>query len=320
MPAPIPRRWSVAALGVCLALSAVIPAVMPMAEAAATPVRPVSSISSPAVAAAAGELVRERVYGKRTFYRNVWDRDQSVVRPIASITKLMTALVVARAGDLGRKIKITWAEYDYVHEYGASNAGLIPGDILTAGQLLSAMLLPSGADAAMALAQSYGPGLTKFVAKMNALAWQLHMRSTHFTNFDGLQSSDVSTPANLIKLGVAAMNQASIRAVVKRKWFALPAAAHRHHYFWRNTNELLSRYPGTAGIKTGWTPDAGECLLFYTVYKKDTMIGVLLDTSATNSGESFVAAAELLNWALGRDVPIPPPTPPPTATPLILGG
>jgi serine-type D-Ala-D-Ala carboxypeptidase (penicillin-binding protein 5/6) len=313
MRAPIPRRWCLAALGACVALSMAIPAT-------ASAVSTTSALGrTPRVSAAAGELVRERVYGKKTYYKELWGRDQSGQRPAASITKLMTALVVARAGDLKRRIKITWAEYDYVHEYGASNAGLIPGDILTARALLYAMLLPSGADAAMALAESYGPGLPKFIAKMNALARTLHMTRSHFTNFDGLQSSDVSTPANLIKLGVAAMGEPAIRAVVRRRWYNLPAARHRHHYFWRNTNELLGRYPRTIGIKTGWTPEAGECLLFQTVYKKETLIGVVLDTSPTNSGESFVSAAELLNWGWHRHVPIPAPSPPPTDLRYALG-
>ena len=77
---------------------------------------------------------------------------------MASITKVMTALVVIRAGDLNRQITVPSAVIDYVLEWDASNAGLRPGDKLTARQLLYAMLLPSGADAAYALAEAYGPG------------------------------------------------------------------------------------------------------------------------------------------------------------------
>jgi len=269
----------------------------------------------PPISAAEGVLVNPGTG------RHIWAREQAVQRPIASITKLMTALVVARAGDLRRRITITQAEVNYVQSYGASNAGLRAGDILTARALLYAMLLPSGADAAMALAQSYGPGTPAFVRKMNALAAKLHMTSTDFTNFDGLlDPPDVSTPTNLIKLGEAAMRQPILRDVVSRMWYSLPAWPHRHHYYWKNTNLLLKRYPGAIGIKTGWTPEAGECLLFEAVYRRKVLIGVVLDSSPTNSGVSFVDAARLLNWAFGVNVPIPPPTPAPLRPRFSEGG
>src|SRR5262249_19535362 len=102
--------------------------------------------------------------------------------------------------------------------------------------------------------------------------------------------------------------------------YALTAWPHRHRYFWRNTNLLLKRYPGVIGIKTGWTPSAGECLLFEANHtyqhgknkgKTKRLIGVVLDSSATNSGNTFVDAGRRLNGAFGLHVPIPPPTPPP---------
>jgi D-alanyl-D-alanine carboxypeptidase (penicillin-binding protein 5/6) len=310
MPQLSQRRSWIAAVAASGSLVAVGLTATPASAAGAGTAR----AQSPGyVSAAAGELVNA------ANGRDLWGRDQAGQRPVASLTKVMTALVVVRAGDLSRRITITWAEVDYVREYSASNAGLHAGDILSARDLLYAMLLPSGADAAMALAESYGPGITRFVAKMNALARKLHLTSTHFTNFDGLQSSDVSTPTNLVKLGKAAMAEPAFMAVVKHKWYTLKAWPHRHYYHWLNTNLLLKRYPGVIGIKTGWTPAAGECLLFEATYRKKTLIGVVMDTSPTNSGESFVAAAVLLNWAFGRNVPIPPPTPPP-ASPAALGG
>ncbi|HET9897312.1 MAG TPA: D-alanyl-D-alanine carboxypeptidase [Streptosporangiaceae bacterium] len=289
------------------AMFAAVFAAVPQAMAASAPAgRHLGAArSAPFINAAAGELVNAKSG------QELWSRDQTVQRPVASLTKVMTALVVVTAGHLGRRIRITQAEVEYVRDFHASNAGLIAGDILSARNLLYAMLLPSGADAAMALAESYGPGIPAFVRKMNSLARKLHLTRTHFTNFDGLRSSDVSTPANLVKLGEAAMRHKAFRDVVKRKWFNLKAWPHRHHYFWRNTNLLLRRYPGTIGIKTGWTPAAGECLLFEAVYRKKTLIGVILDSAPANSGITFVDAARLLNRKFGRHVPIPPPTPPP---------
>ena len=104
------------------------------------------------------------------------------------------------------------------------------------------------------------------------------------------------------------MRQPILRDVVSRTSYSLPAWPHRHHYYWKNTNLLLQRYPGAIGIKTGWTPEAGECLLFEAVHRRKVLIGVVLDSSPTNSGVSFVDAAKLLNWAFGLNVPIPPPT------------
>jgi serine-type D-Ala-D-Ala carboxypeptidase (penicillin-binding protein 5/6) len=266
------------------------------------------------IRAVAGELVNVGT-GKV-----MWARHAAMQRPIASLTKVMTALVVIRAGHLRRRITITRAEVNYVRTYGASNAGLRAGDILTARALLYGMLLPSGADAAMALAQSYGPGIPAFVRKMNALARKLHMRDTNFTNVDGLQQTDVSTPADLIRLGEAAMRRPAFRQVVDRRWWSLPARPHRHHYFWRNSNLLLKRYPGVIGIKTGWTPPAGECLLFYAIHRKKVLIGVILDSAPTNSGVTFVDGAKLLNWGFHLNVRIPPPTPPALTARLAVGG
>jgi D-alanyl-D-alanine carboxypeptidase (penicillin-binding protein 5/6) len=313
MPGSGSRRSLAACAAVCAASSLVALAPAPFARAAGSAARQGRSRLA-GIDAVAGMLVNVRT-GK-----DLWNREQAVRRPIASLTKVMTALVVIRAGHLSRRIKITQEEIDYVETYGASNAGLHAGDILTARELLYATLLPSGADAAMALAISYGRGIHAFVRKMNALARRLHMTSTHFTNFDGLQSTDQSTARDLLKLGEAAMREPVFRRVVKRKWYWLHAWPHRHHYLWRNTNLLLKRYPGVIGIKTGWTPVAGECLLFEAVHHKRPLIGVLLDSAPTNEGVTFVDAAKLLNWAFGLHVPIPPPMPPPLRPEHAVGG
>lgn len=257
------------------------------------------------IAARAAELANA-VTGKQ-----LWGRRQYSKRPIASITKVMTAFVVARAGQLSRRIRITAADVEYAREHNATNAGLHAGDVLTARQLLYAMLLPSGADAAIALADSFGPGWHAFVRKMNATARRLHLVGTHFTNFDGLDSTDVSTPRNLLLLGEAAMGRAVIRAVVSRRHYLLRAAPHHHRYNWQNTNLLLGKYPGVIGIKTGWTKQAGECLLFEATHNKRTLIGVVLHSAATKTGATFTDAERLLNWGFGLQNAVTTPRPPP---------
>ena len=166
------------------------------------------------VEALGGDLV-DAVTGKR-----LWSRGLDQQRPMGSITKVMTALLVIRAGHLRRHIKITKAIPAYIRRHpGTSSAGLRAGDVLTVRQLLDAMLLPSGCDAALALARAYGPGRAAFVQKMNATALKLGLRRTHFSNFDGLplptEHSTYSTPRNLITLGRAAMKLRAFRRIVR---------------------------------------------------------------------------------------------------------
>src|SRR5216683_368143 len=212
--------------------------------------------------------------------RELWGRSINTVRPMGSITKVMTALVVIRDGNLGQKITIPAAAVAYVHRYGASSAGLRPGDTLTASALLDALLLPSGCDAAYVLAAAYGHGWTAFVAQMNATAKRLGLAHTHFANFDGLPwpaaTSTYSTPADLIALGRAAMALAPFRAVVDQRAYHLAARAGHHAYTWRSTDLLLASYAGADGIKTGFTAAAGYCLLFEARSGSRVLIGVVL--------------------------------------------
>lgn len=231
----------------------------------------------------------------------LWSKKLHVKRPIGSIAKVMTALVVLQAGDLNRKITVTRAAIRYVRRTGASSAGLVRGDVLTARQLLEAMLVPSGCDAAYLLATAYGPGRAAFIRKMNVTAKILGLGSTHFTSFDGMpfptEYSTYSTPANLIRLGEAAMKYRLFREIVRQRSYLLHGARHHHRYFWTSTNLLLSSYPGTLGIKTGSTLAAGDCLLFEARRGSRTLIGVVLHANPTDSVYSrFIMAARLLNW------------------------
>ena len=231
----------------------------------------------------------------------LWSRDLNTELPMASITKVMTALVVIKAGDLDRKITVPSAVVGYVAEYDASSADLWPGDVLTASQLLEGLLLPSGADAAYALAEAYGPGFAAFIAKMNATARLLGMTRTHFSNFDGLPwptgHSTYSTPANLIELGRVAMISAVFRSIVNRRSYRIAAGSGHHAYFWQNLNPLLGVYRGAIGIKTGYTPAAGHCLLFEVTRRGGSFIGVNLDSPGVGTTVNGADATRMLNWA-----------------------
>jgi serine-type D-Ala-D-Ala carboxypeptidase (penicillin-binding protein 5/6) len=234
----------------------------------------------------------------------LWSRGLNTERPMASITKVMTAYVVIRAGALNRRITVPSAVIDYVLEHDASNAGLRPGDKLTAAQLLYALLLPSGADAAYALAEAYGPGLSAFIAKMNATARLLGMSRTHFSNFDGLpyptEYSTYSTPANLLTLGRAAMRYRVFRSVVDTRSYRIAAGSGHHGYLWRNLNPLLGHYPGAIGIKPGYTGAAGQCLLFEATRNGYTVIGVTLHSPGSIDSVNSADATRILNWAFSR--------------------
>jgi serine-type D-Ala-D-Ala carboxypeptidase (penicillin-binding protein 5/6) len=231
----------------------------------------------------------------------LWSRDLNTEVPMASITKVMTALVVIRAGHLSRRITVPSAVIGYVEEHDASSAGLRPGDTLTASQLLEALLLPSGADAAYTLAEAYGPGLSAFIAKMNATAKLLGMTRTHFSNFDGLPYpsgfSTYSTPANLLKLGRVAMTSAVFRSIVDRRFYRVTSGSGHHAYFWTNLNPLLGVYRGAIGIKTGYTPAAGHCLLFEVTRGGRSFIGVNLDSPGVGTTVNGADATRMLSWA-----------------------
>jgi serine-type D-Ala-D-Ala carboxypeptidase (penicillin-binding protein 5/6) len=231
----------------------------------------------------------------------VWAKAANVERPIGSIAKVMTALLVLKAGNLNQKITVSEAAVKYVERDGASSAGLIAGDVLTARQLLAAMLIPSGCDAAFLLATAYGPGREAFIREMNAMAVTLGMTSTHFSNFDGMpyptEYTTYSTPADLIKLGEAAMQYPLFRAIVSDKRYYLPTTSAHHSYRWQNTNTLLGSYKGTVGIKTGDTKAAGNCLLFEARRDGVTLIGAVLHASPTaNPASAINVARQLLTW------------------------
>jgi len=233
----------------------------------------------------------------------LWGRDVDTERPMASVTKVMTALLVLESGTLGHQIGVPGAAVSYAWRYGGETAALHSGDVLTAQELLEALLLPSGADAAYTLANAYGPGLNAFIARMNATAAQLGMKDTHFTSPDGLpyptETSTYSTPSDLLTLGLAAMRYPAFRSIVDLRFYHLPKGPGHHEYWWDNTDDLIGSYQGAVGIKTGYTDDAGHCLLFEAIRNGRTLIGVVLDSPATGPAAGGQDAGRMLNWGFG---------------------
>ena len=233
---------------------------------------------------------------------NLWSRSSVSERPMGSITKVMTAYVVIEAGGLNRVITVPQGIVAYDKTYDASTAGLVPGEKLTALQLLYAMLLPSGADAAYSLAYAYGGSRAGFLARMNAAASKLGLSKTHFSDFSGLpdpgQYTTYSTARDLIGLGRNAMRLPLLAKIVATRSYGVAAGSGHRAHTWKNGNLLLTRYPGAIGIKPGFTNAAGQCLLFEARRGTKTLIGVVLHSSSSITDPSAAVndAIRMLNY------------------------
>jgi serine-type D-Ala-D-Ala carboxypeptidase (penicillin-binding protein 5/6) len=292
------------------ALARALPTTTPIAPVTGTPTPTPTPAQSPAagpsgIKIAAGALENAST-GKLLWYDNL---DKQL--PIGSIVKVMTAVLVLKAGTLNRVITVPKSVVAYLKSQDQpSVAGLIVGDKLTTRELLEAMLLPSGCDAAYTLAQAYGPGTKAFVASMNAEATALGLTGTHFTNFDGMpwptEHSEWSTPADLLKLGQYAMRFTVFRQMVIQPSYTLAAGNGHHAYLWLNANPLVGTfpgsdtYPGAIGIKTGDTKAAKLCILFEATRNGVTLIGVTLGTPGDDINNVGPVATKVLNWGFAR--------------------
>lgn len=239
----------------------------------------------------------------------LWSRDASARRPMGSIAKVMTAYLVIEAGHLNRVITVPSGITGYDNEFDASTAGLVPGEKYTALQLLYALLLPSGCDAAYTLATAYGPGRATFIAAMNATARRLGLTRTHFSDFSGLpdpgEYTTYSSARDLVAVGRDAMRLPLFRQIVDVRTYHLASGhlasggGHAAHT-WVNKNLLLWHYTGAIGIKTGQTSAAGACLLFEARRGGKTLIGVVLHSSSLRLDPAFSDAEKVLNWGFAH--------------------
>jgi len=178
--------------------------------------------------------------------------------------------------------------------------------------LLYGLMLPSGDDAAIAIADAVGGTTSKFVQTMNLYAHQLHLTQTHFINPDGLtymtpqgqpDPNQYTTAADLAHLARAAMANPFFAQLVELQHFVLPASAVHHAYIWDSIDTLLSTYPGATGIKTGFTAEAGYCLVFAATTGGHHLLGVLLHEP--DAEKRFVDARTLLDWGFALPLVAP---------------
>lgn len=229
-------------------------------------------------------------------------------RPVAmaSTTKIMTALVAITYADLDATVTIGWdATPPAIQqiEPEASLAYLHQGDKLTLRELLYALLLPSGDDAAAAIADAVAGSQPAFVARMNAEAAILGLDHTRYADVHGLDAPGHYTTAHdLAVLSAAAMRSPTFAGVVSTAVYKLPATADHATYTWATTNALLrgTGYPGLTGIKTGFTGDAGHCLVFAAERAYGHLLGVVLDDG--DDPARFDDATALLNWGFDQQL------------------
>jgi serine-type D-Ala-D-Ala carboxypeptidase (penicillin-binding protein 5/6) len=233
----------------------------------------------------------------------LWSKNVNVTLPIASIAKVMSALVILQAGRLNQQLVVPGSVTAYVARYGANAAGLIPGQRFTADELLHVMMVVSAADAAYTLANAYGPGLPAFIAKMNAEAARLGLTRTHFTSPDGLpyptETSTYSSPADVVRLGEIAMGYPEFRSLVGLRVYNLAQGDGHNAVSVSTDSYFLQTYPGAVGIKTGFTNAAGHTLLFEAVRNGRTLIGDVLGSSYNGFAAAALDSAKILNWGFG---------------------
>lgn len=242
-------------------------------------------------------------------------RTPAAVRPIGSVAKAMTALVVLAVhpiapGAPGPSIVMTNADvvlYRQALAAGGSNLPVHTGEILTERDLLLALLLPSADNIAESLAVWVSGDRSRFITRLNATATSMGMKNTHFADPSGLSVQTVSTAQDLLVLARAVIANAALANLV-----ATPRAALSNGTIVNNLDVLLKSQAGWLGIKTGWTGAAGGCLLFaaqmtFATRQRVTVWGAILgqppsaagDPAHPELGQAFVSAQGAVAAALG---------------------
>ena len=222
----------------------------------------------------------------------LFEKDADDPRAIASTQKLLTALLVAEAGNLDQMVTVAAAD----PPAGAAILGLTAGDSYTRQALLEGMLIPSGADATRCLARTQAGSYQAFVDLMNQRAIELGMGNSHFANSTGLtETGQYSTARDIGKLAMAAMRNPVIAPIIRKKTLDFVFANSSVTTF-ASTNLLLTMSPYCHGMKTGHTSAAGRCLVSCGSREGRTIIVVVLNSTLPEIWDDSI---DLLHWGLG---------------------
>ena len=221
----------------------------------------------------------------------LYSRRSDIPLPIASITKLMTALVVMEAAQpLDEQLEITTEDSS---RRSRAVSRLAPGTTLSRGDLLHLALMSSENRAAHALGRNYPGGLPACVAAMNAKALELGMTNAHFVEPTGLSDENVASPEDLSKLVMAAAKVPQIREYSTDSRYEVQVGRRTMRY--GNTDSLVSRPDWKIDVqKTGYISRAGRCLVMQTVIEERTVVIVLLNSFGKHT--RVADARRILKW------------------------
>jgi len=219
--------------------------------------------------------------------RVLWALHPHERRPIASTTKIMTALLALRALRPGRVVTVNPA----VTRVPLVREGLRAGERVQVWKLFYALLLYSGNDDALQLAISAGGSRAAFLREMNAEARRLGLRDTHYTSTSGvIDKGNYSSAWDLAALTRVALRNPTFRKIVRKRIIHVRWAPPTYSKIYVNNNYLLREYPGANGVKTGYTHLAGWCLVSSATRRGHTLVAVVL-----HSGNIYADSAKLLD-------------------------
>ncbi|MGI9586316.1 MAG: D-alanyl-D-alanine carboxypeptidase family protein [Acidimicrobiia bacterium] len=210
--------------------------------------------------------------------------------PMASVTKVMTSMVVLENADLNEVVTVP----EFATNARGSTAGLVTGEQWTVGDLMIAMMVRSGNDAALTLGYHVGgESVSTFVDMMNAKARELGMTNTSFANPAGLDHEDhYSTARELLTLIIASQEYPDIQRLGRIKVVNMPPDPTGAERTFTNTNKLIGAFPGAIGLKTGDTPWADKVLLGVTERAGRRIYSVVM-----HSDDHFDDTREIVEWA-----------------------
>lgn len=205
----------------------------------------------------------------------IFEKNSVEKLPMASLTKIMTAVIALEEG-VDKRYRVSKS----ATAVGENAMGVTEGEVFTLEELLYGLLLPSGNDAAEVIAEGSRYGRDGFVNEMNKRGKQLGLTDTNFTNPSGLEGDgeQYSTAVDLLKLTRIAMENPTFREVVGTYEKELPYSNNHKYFRLFNDTNLLTSYPGVKGVKTGFTWEAGFCLITYLEYNDRKVIAVLLNS------------------------------------------
>ena len=239
----------------------------------------------------------------------LYEKNSDDVRFPASTTKIMTAILTVENCNLDDVATVSHnAVYSIPYDY--THASLKEGEELTIEQLLYALMIPSANDAAIVLAEHISGSVEEFAKLMNKRAEELGCKNTHFVNPNGIHSKDhTSTSYDLALMGKFAMQNSIIRKIVSTTQFTLPATNKysKTDRIFNNSNDLLNTYSryyyeGTTGVKTGYTGEAGNCIIASAKKNDFEVILVVLGGESTNTGLSqrYLDCKTLFDYAFNN--------------------